>query len=605
MSIATLPLIPETEASGVNKSRSDEHERFTSGDGSCAQEESKVRVQRVPLLKDAVDGAVANTMAAEARTATSSEHTPFERTLSANSSRPSKRLVVFCNGSWIGHELHVAGAPTSNIRQLANMVGEIQYKDSLTQETAIHPIRIHPRILSRQEPTVRSGETRSSFPHKDITSHAENTPSIIAGYQEGVGLNRNFLDYIWDSSTASSIEAECISVYRFIVEYYTADHEIWLFGFSRGSFTVRCLAGMINNCGIIKRSLEYTEDEIQALCVEVFRTYKSHLPGDKPHSDKCEHFKSNLDRVWQAKRPIRFMGIIDTVGALGIPCLNQSVGFHRAPHEFFDQQMSSTVQHVYHAVALHDRLCIFQPCLVFSSKGEKQVEVNQRWFPGTHYDVGRVTFRFLPQSLTNWIENLFGQLPSLLFRTIRPNEVLSDCVLRWLLEGVREVDARSTAPIISDVEARIQHLNETLANGKSMNKGSGDIYGDVLDHVPGSVILKLIQRVSQALIPLLSSALPLLGSNIQDRSDLKTIIGILTATTDRRVPGDAEDVYPYSKEENVQVVGTTKTLTLAQQADLGGLNELGKPRYQSKTYESFLLWKKFFTTRNTEHSYKH
>jgi hypothetical protein len=158
--------------------------------------------------------------------------------------------------------------------------------------------------------------------------------------------------------------------------------------------------------------------------------YKSHLPGDKPHSDKCENFKSDLDQVWHAKRPIRFMGIIEIVVALGMPCLNQGVGFHWAPHEFFDQQMSSTVQHVYHAVALLDQLWIFQPCLVFSSKGEEQVKVNQRWFLGTHYAVGRVTFRCLPQSLTNWNETLFGQLPNLLFRTIRPNEVLSDWVLQ-------------------------------------------------------------------------------------------------------------------------------------------------------------------------------
>jgi uncharacterized protein (DUF2235 family) len=90
---------------------------------------------------------------------------------------------------------------------------------------------------------VRRGGSRSSFPHKDTISHAKNTLSIVAGYQEGVGLNRNFLDYVWDNATASFIEAECISVYRFIVEYYTADHEIWFFGFSGGSFTVRCLAG--------------------------------------------------------------------------------------------------------------------------------------------------------------------------------------------------------------------------------------------------------------------------------------------------------------------------------------------------------------------------
>lgn len=190
--------------------------------------------------------------------------------------RPSKRLAVFCDGTWVGRETHVAGAPATNIRQLADMVGEVHYKE-VSDATTIHPIIVKPR--------------------------AANTSSITAGYQEGCGLNRNFVDYIMDGSTAASIGDECIAVYRFIVENFTDDHEIWLFGFSRGSFTVRCVAGMINNCGIIKRLPDYSEEEVQDLCNGVFRTYRSALPRDTPKSDECEGFKGDGRRVWQIKRP--------------------------------------------------------------------------------------------------------------------------------------------------------------------------------------------------------------------------------------------------------------------------------------------------------------
>ncbi|KAH8723022.1 hypothetical protein GQ44DRAFT_729158 [Phaeosphaeriaceae sp. PMI808] len=490
----------------------------------------------------------------------------------------TKKLVVFCDGTWVGRETSVANAPASNIRQLTNMIGEVKYNNATIQEAVVHPITVHAH--------VQSGQQNGS--HKAPNS-SNNTPNVVAGYQEGVGLNRTFLEYIWDGATASAIGDECIGVYKFIVENYTSEHEIWLFGFSRGAFTVRCVAGMINNCGIIKRRSEYTEYEVEKLCHDVFRTYRSSLPQDKPHSKECENFKGDADRVWQTKRPIRFMGLIDTVGALGIPRLNAGIGFDWAPFEFFDQTISSVVQHIYHAPALHDRLWIFQPCLVFPSEreGAEKVIVNQKWFPGTHYDLGRMTFRFVRQSPTNWIEGALGWLPDLFSRTIYPNEVLSDCVLRWLLEGIQVVSS-SSSPFIPDIKQRIEFLDNSIANPHPGTTGSGDIYGDVLNYAPGGVILGSVQRVSRFSTSLLNRILPRLGDNIHQILGIKTMVSILTATTDRRIPGTSADVFEYTQADGGGDV------VVAQQARMVGVNEWGKERYVSKTYESFLLWRKVF-----------
>lgn len=203
---------------------------------------------------------------------------------SAGSHRPPKRLAVFCDGTWVGRETAVDDAPPSNIRQLANMVGTVKYKTNDKGAATVHPIQPHKN--------KNLSETSS-------TSAAD---AIVAGYQEGVGLNKNFMQYIWDGATASSISEECIAVYKFIVENYTDEHEIWLFGFSRGAFTVRCIAGMINNCGIIKRRADYTEQEVSRLCYEIFRTYRSSLPVDAPKSEECQRWKGLEDRVWQVKR---------------------------------------------------------------------------------------------------------------------------------------------------------------------------------------------------------------------------------------------------------------------------------------------------------------
>jgi hypothetical protein len=230
-----------------------------------------------------------------------------------SSSTPSKRLLIFCDGTWCGRET----GTSSNIRILADMVGQVQFPSPTATPS-------------------QSDSTTTVFPL--ITSQS----NVIAGYQEGVGLNKTFLEYLWDGATASTIGEECTSAYKFIVDNYDDDTEIYMFGFSRGAYTVRCVAGMINNCGIIRRPSDLSNADIQTLCREVYRTYRSPLDIDHPKSDKRKKLKEDGSKVWQAKRPVRLMCISDTVGALGVPRLNAGVGFDWP--EFYDQQVSTVVQ---------------------------------------------------------------------------------------------------------------------------------------------------------------------------------------------------------------------------------------------------------------------
>ncbi|KAJ4335721.1 hypothetical protein N0V95_008824 [Ascochyta clinopodiicola] len=475
---------------------------------------------------------------------------------------PSKRLLVFCDGTWVGRETNVAGAPRSNIRMLADMVGDVKFSNA---DPSVKPAAVH-----------------------KINPYSSN---IVAGYQEGIGLGATFLEYIWNGATASAIGEECIAVYRFIVEHYTDDHEIWLFGFSRGAFTVRCVAGMINNCGIIRRQEDtLTSEQVDRLCYEVFRTYRSSLPIDAPQSEQSRGRRANADKVWQVKQPIRCMSVIDTVGALGIPRLNAGVGFDWAPFEFFDQYVSTAVQHVRHAPALHDRLWAFQPCLAFASEKSPNTVVEQVWFPGVHYDLGRQTFRFVRQHPVNYVEAALGWLPDLLSRTVLPNQVLSDNVLKWILEGVRDLNDKNT-PIIPSLDDEIAQVSARIANPTKDSTGSGDVYGDVLEYAPAGRILGFVQKVSRAVTSLLNAVFPKLGDNIQDLLGIRTIVSILTATADRRIPGTAADVNKYKNE----VAGKSGTVfSVEENARMEELNEWRKVRYPSRTFETHQLWKEVF-----------
>lgn len=187
-----------------------------------------------------------------------------------NSYRPQNRLVVFCDGSWLDGPTHITGAPRSNIRMLADMVGDVQFSGLDANEK---PEIVH-YIMPRQ-------------------------PNVVAGYQEGVGPQQNFLDFAWDGTTAERLKDECVAAYRFIVEHYTDDHEVWLFGHSRGAYTARSVVGVINNCGIIRRQPHRLESEqVDLLCSEIYRIYRSCLPIDPSRSNKMREFRSNADHVW-------------------------------------------------------------------------------------------------------------------------------------------------------------------------------------------------------------------------------------------------------------------------------------------------------------------
>jgi hypothetical protein len=288
------------------------------------------------------------------------------------------------------------------------------------------------------------------------------------------------------------------------------------------------------------------------------------------------------------------MGLFDTVGGLGIPRVNAGVGFDWP--EFYDQKVSGVVQDVYHAVSLHDRLWIFQPCLAFEGTGLNKAKIHQKWFPGTHYDLGRQTFRFVRQGPSNQVEKLLGALPDRLSRTIYPNQVLSDLVLRYMLESVLTVSATSSiqVPIFQDIEGKIRNLNARLALPPRGTTGSGDIYGNALDYGPAGTIYSALQKFGSKTIALLNSVWPQLGDNIQDLIGIKTLLRILTAVRDRRIPGNGAVVYDYKTGEEVAVNGLARAVSIEAQAKMTGKGADGMERYPSRTFESHQVWKRVF-----------
>jgi len=188
----------------------------------------------------------------------------------------------------------------------------------------------------------------------------------------GKGINKNIKD-----------------CYRFIVQNYSLGDELYFFGFSRGAYTVRSLAGLLNNCGILR-------NERANLINKAFRMYKS--PDIHPRDDTSKEFRDNhsvkaeLDGMSVQERKkysdegqpkIHFIGVWDTVGALGIPF--SVLGFLNEKHMFHDKKIGPNMRYARHALAIDEKRDDFQPTIWKQRSG---VDIEQVWFAGVHSDVG-------------------------------------------------------------------------------------------------------------------------------------------------------------------------------------------------------------------------
>jgi uncharacterized protein (DUF2235 family) len=181
----------------------------------------------------------------------------------------------------------------------------------------------------------------------------------IGGGAFGVGLSRNVQD-----------------TYRFVVENYEDDDELWLFGFSRGAFTARSTAGLIRNSGVLKRQFEDRIPQAYAL----YRDRTAH-----PRGVEAQLFR----RSFSSEPGIRCIGVWDTVGALGIPLSGLPlVDEFNKRWQFHDTALSTRVENAFQALAIDEKRRPFEPTLWQQQADAGGQRLEQVWFAGVHSDVG-------------------------------------------------------------------------------------------------------------------------------------------------------------------------------------------------------------------------
>jgi uncharacterized protein (DUF2235 family) len=214
-------------------------------------------------------------------------------------------------------------------------------------------------------------ETNVRRIYESILPRSADGQRQVAQYYPGVGTK--WYERIRGGVFGYGLSENVLQGYEFLSTHYQEGDEIFLFGFSRGAYTARSLVGLIRNCGLL-----WNAD--RALIEQAYELYtKRDASADTPEAQAFRRQHSRTVRI-------RCLGVWDTVGALGIPLKAFKI-LNDARYGFHDVELSSIVEHAYHAVALDEHRKEYNVALWQPSTQPRQ-SMEQRWFIGAHSDVG-------------------------------------------------------------------------------------------------------------------------------------------------------------------------------------------------------------------------
>ena len=197
------------------------------------------------------------------------------------------------------------------------------------------------------------------------------TSDQVTFYDDGVGADATGLNRVLQGAFGQGLFSKIQDGYTKIAHVYEPGDEIFLFGFSRGAYTARSLAGMIANCGVPTGA--FSDD-----CVsQVFAAYRD--PVNRAS------ILAGLTACGLGAPTIQMVGVWDTVGSLGIPAIFGEVD--EKTFGFLDTGLHPDIMNGYHCLALDEKRAQF-PATLWTSAPKVGQTIEQVWFSGCHGDVG-------------------------------------------------------------------------------------------------------------------------------------------------------------------------------------------------------------------------
>lgn len=198
----------------------------------------------------------------------------------------------------------------------------------------------------------------------------KNTERQVVYYDPGVGTPSTYdafnpitkkLKYVLGMAFGYGLSENIMEAYQFLMENYEEGDQVYLFGFSRGAYTARAIAGLVYTCGLLHANSEN-------LIPEAMRIYY----------DRKNYNGFAFRKTFGRSCPIHFLGIWDTV---------TSVGWVYDPLTLRSTTNNKSIKNVRHAIAIDERRAFFRQNL-WGQRYADQQDVKQVWFAGVHADVG-------------------------------------------------------------------------------------------------------------------------------------------------------------------------------------------------------------------------
>jgi uncharacterized protein (DUF2235 family) len=301
---------------------------------------------------------------------------------------------------------------------------------------------------------------------------ADGTVQVVY-YDEGVGTEEG--ESLTGGIFGAGLMRNLSEAYRFIIFNHAPGDEIHIFGFSRGAYTARSLAGLLSTSGLVARrhagrayeAIEhYRKRETSQSFLEAMLDFRSRFSELCISEDEEAWRRRNVEGYAHGARPrlkVNYLGIWDTVGSLGIPGYIAFASAVNRAYQFHDVSLSPMVDRARHAVAIDERKHDFAPTLwnnldqLNEMRGADPAGADapyqQVWFPGVHGSVGGGGER----------------------------RGLSDAALVWIWDGARQAGLEfDTGPDSRFATLRPSHL-EQLEN---QDRAATGLLGTLLDSLP-------------------------------------------------------------------------------------------------------------------------
>lgn len=250
--------------------------------------------------------------------------------------------------------------------------------------------------------------------YEAVDIHRDN-PRQVTIYDDGVGTQTFNPVKLLSGAIGLGLSTNVIQLYTELAHLYNPGDRIYLFGFSRGAFTVRTLAGLIYQCGVLDHACG-SETELRRRAKAAYRAFRCRKMAvlEKAlctifgfiFSGKCcktetlayvreqyalenKAFTAHPDSDRKIIPPIQMIGVWDTVSAMGFPIKEVSdlINYFIYRFKFENQDLGKNVERAYHALSIDDERKTFHP-LMWNEDEATRDKIEQVWFAGVHANVG-------------------------------------------------------------------------------------------------------------------------------------------------------------------------------------------------------------------------